>query len=192
MSECRDKQAQIWWLLAQEEGFAEHARSIPNFPFFYLAFRAWSHYKGWLRSSSLLGTVLMEIALYGSKYLEFVLDQKLIEPTPSTALDELYAAGLIHPTREKLRGAEVPSEEETTAVAKLVRSQTNDETEEVMLLRRWNGKLLAERFHLPEMEVEIERAVEQVEKGIKAKQELMEEKREIEKAVEKPSQRGKD
>jgi hypothetical protein len=31
-----------------------------------------------------------------------------------------------------------------------------------MLLQRWNGKLLAEEFKLPEMEVEIERAVEQV------------------------------
>jgi HD-like signal output (HDOD) protein len=37
-----------------------------------------------------------------------------------------------------------------------------------MLLQRWNGKLLAEEFKLPDMEVEIERAVEQVERSIKS------------------------
>ena len=35
-----------------------------------------------------------------------------------------------------------------------------------MLLRRWNGKLLAERLKLPDMEIEIERAVEQVQAAI--------------------------
>jgi len=52
-----------------------------------------------------------------------------------------------------------------------------------MLLQIWNGKLLAERFKLPDMQIEIERAVEQVEKTIKAKEELVEEKQEIEKAT---------
>ncbi|THW19051.1 hypothetical protein D6D02_05865 [Aureobasidium pullulans] len=37
---------------------------------------------------------------------------------------------------------------------------------DVMLLKRWNGKLLAEQFGLPGMELEIERAVEQVQKTI--------------------------
>ncbi len=39
-----------------------------------------------------------------------------------------------------------------------------------MLLPRWNGKLIAERLRLPALEVEIERAVAQVEKALKAKQ----------------------
>ena len=52
-----------------------------------------------------------------------------------------------------------------------------------MLIQGWNGKLMAERFKLPGMEVEIERAVEQVESKIKAKEELAEEKQEIEKAT---------
>ncbi|KAG9559914.1 hypothetical protein KCU79_g7979, partial [Aureobasidium melanogenum] len=39
---------------------------------------------------------------------------------------------------------------------------------DVMLLKRWNGKLLAEKFNLPGMELEIERAVEQVQKNIEA------------------------
>lgn len=130
------------------------------------------------------------IALSGSKYLDTLLEKKLISPTPSTALDELYAAGLIHPTRAQSRQAVVPSRNDSLAIAYAVKEQTNNGAEDVMLLQRWNGKLLAERFHLPEMEVEIERAVEQVEKGIKAKAELEREKREIEKVVTKPSNHG--
>lgn len=104
--------------------------------------------------------------MYGSKYLKHILDYKLVSPKPSTVLDEMYAAGLIHPTRDKSRAAEIPSEEETEEVARRFMDQGNDGDEEVMLLRRWNGKLLAEKLGLPELEVEIERAVEQVEQSM--------------------------
>lgn len=43
--------------------------------------------------------------------------------------------------------------------------------QEVMLLQRWNGKLIAERLRLPALEIEIERAVDQVERALKAEQE---------------------
>lgn len=55
-----------------------------------------------------------------------------------------------------------------------------------MLLARWNAKLLAETFKLPDMEAEIERAVEQVEAGIKAGEERREEKEEVERATTAP------
>ena len=42
----------------------------------------------------------------------------------------------------------------------------DDDKIDIMLLRRWNGKLLAERFGLPDMEVEIERAVEQAQSAL--------------------------
>lgn len=51
-----------------------------------------------------------------------------------------------------------------------------------MLLQRWNGKLLAEEFKLPEMEVEIERAVEQVEAAISKAEEAKFEKDKADKA----------
>lgn len=35
-----------------------------------------------------------------------------------------------------------------------------------MLLRRWKGKLIAEAFELPELELEVPRAVDQVESMI--------------------------
>ena len=70
-------------------------------------------------------------------------------------------------------------------VSRVVEAQTNGGNEDVMVLQRWNGKLIAEAFRLPEMEVEIERAVEQVEKAIeKEKAELDEEKQEVMKATE--------
>jgi hypothetical protein len=95
----------------------------------------------------------------------------------------MYAAGLMHPGRKDARQAPIPTSQQCAAVATIVKQQTNNGLEDVMLLQRWNGKLLAERFKLPDMEVEIERAVEQVENRIKAKEELAEEKQEIEKAT---------
>lgn len=91
----------------------------------------------------------------------------------------MYAAGLLHPAREHARSTPTPDAKQIEQVAKVVDAQTNDGSEDVMLLQRWNGKLLAEGFHLPEMEIEIERAVEQVEEQIKSLEELAEEKEEI-------------
>lgn len=102
--------------------------------------------------------------------------------SPSKTLDNLYAAGLIHPSREHSRQAALPSETESQEVANLVARQTSD-TEDVMLLKRWNGKLLAENFGLPGMELEIERAVEQVQKAIKTESEAVEKKQAIEGAT---------
>lgn len=50
---------------------------VPNIPFFYVAFRAWSHYR----------------AMEGSKHLKLLLDQDRINYTPSAILDEIYNKG---------------------------------------------------------------------------------------------------
>jgi hypothetical protein len=81
------------------------------------------------------------------------------------------------------RVAPRPTREQGEAVVEIIEGQTNGGVEDVMLLQKWNGKILAEEFKLPDMEVEIERAVEQVEQSIKAREELIEEKKEIEKAT---------
>ena len=135
-----------------------------------MAFRAYSHWK----------------ALRGAQHLEFLCEKNLVRHAPSPILDQLYTAGLMYPTREASRKAPAPTREQCEAVANLTQQQTNDGQEDVMLIQAWNGKLMAERFKLPGMEVEIERAVEQVESKIKAKEELAEEKREIETATAPP------
>ena len=89
----------------------------------------------------------------------------------------------MYPTRKISRAAPRPTEKEADQVSGVVHQQTNNESEDVMVLQRWNGKLIAEQFDLPDMEVEIERAVEQVEKSIDAKEKLMEKKLEQEKAA---------
>ena len=149
---------------------------IPNLPFFYVLYRAWSHWK----------------ALTGSQHLEFLLKHNLPTPAPSPILDEVYAAGLMYPTRALSRAAPRPTPEQAQSVAQVVHQQTNNETEDVMVLQRWNGKLIAEQFKLPDMEVEIERAVEQVEKSIKTKEQLIKEKLEQERAAGNGGERAKD
>jgi hypothetical protein len=151
-------------------------RRIPNLPFFYLVYRTWSHWK----------------AFSGSKHLEFLLANNLPTPNPSWELDEVYTAGLMYPNRLISRAAPRPTKAQAEEVARVVVEQTKDGTVDVMVLQRWNGKLIAEQFKLPDMEVEIERAVEQVEKGIKAKDTLIEEKLELEKATAEPGKTAKD
>jgi len=149
---------------------------IPNLPFFYVLYRAWSHWK----------------AFSGSKHLEFLLKHNLPTPAPSGTLDQVYTAGLMYPTRALSRAAPDPTPQQAQQVANVVHQQTNNETEDVMVLQRWNGKLIAEQFDLPDMEVEIERAVEQVENAIKSKEKRMEEKLEQEKAAGGNGTRAKD
>lgn len=144
------------------------SRSIPNLPFFYLCFRAYSHYR----------------ALYGGRLLEHLVKKDMVQMTDSQQMDETYTAGLLHPNRDVSREAETPTAQETEQVVKMVESQTIDGKKDVMLLQRWNGKLIAETFELPEMEVEIERAVEQVENALKAREELVEEKKELQQSVD--------
>ena len=152
---------------------------IPNIPFFYLCFRAYSHYR----------------ALYGGKLLAHLTSLKSsttktnpITTTSSPVLDEMYTAGLLHPTRQASREAPRPTTLETSQVARVVEAQTRGGKEDVMVLQKWNGKLIAERFKLPEMEIEIERAVEQVEAAIEGekvggREELVEEKGEVMRAT---------
>jgi HD-GYP domain-containing protein (c-di-GMP phosphodiesterase class II) len=129
--------------------------SIPNIPFFYLCFRAYSHYR----------------ALYGSRLLDHLVTKKLITSSPSSKLDEAYAAGILKPAKEAAKATttgSVSSAEIEKAVAEV---ESRPEGEESMLLQNWNGRVLAEAYELPEMEIEIERAVEQVEKAIKTAKE---------------------
>jgi hypothetical protein len=149
---------------------------VPNLPFFYVLYRAYSHWT----------------ALNGSKFLEHLLKHNLPTPKPSSTLDELYTAGLMYPTRQLSRAAPAPTEQQADEVSAVVHKQTRDETEDVMVLQRWNGKLIAEQFDLPDMEVEIERAVEQVENAIKSKEKLAEDKLALEKATGTNDARAKD
>jgi hypothetical protein len=171
---------------------------LPNFPFLYLAFRAYSHWR----------------ALGGSRHLEAAINESLLVPKPMPMLDSLYTAGLLHQTQQAMMTAIEPTAGENKKVVDIIRRQmAGDETTssskiteaepllvkgpatstsetgkssqsaegtavpadhgestketEIMLLRMWSGRVLAEKLKLPGLEVEIERAVEQVEAALK-------------------------
>jgi len=117
---------------------------IPNIPFFYLVFRAYSHWK----------------ALSGSKHIEFLLDKKLITTKPSLILDELYSSG-----KSPFNASPVSSGQTDSANA-----------EEIMVLHNSNGDRIAEALKIPELYIELDRAVWQVEKALQVEKELKDEK----------------
>jgi len=93
-------------------------------------------------------------------------------------MDEMYAAGL-------------PAD--VTQPASNNTPSDQNENGETMLLKRWNGKLIAESFKLPELEIEIARAVDQVEamvKGeVKVEEQTANEKVAAAPALESPSEK---
>ena len=57
--------------------------------------------------------------------------------------------------------------------------QIGADAEEGMLLRKSDGKRIAEALKVPELEMELDRAVWQVEKALRAEKEFKEEKTEL-------------
>jgi hypothetical protein len=121
---------------------------IPNLPFFYLVFRAWSHWR----------------ALSGSKHIQFLLENKLVKPKPSPILDELYASGKL-----KFDATSKLSPEKSQADLK--------DIEEVMVLHKSDGTRIAQALDLPELDIELDRAVWQVEKALRTAQDAEAKKR---------------
>ena len=152
----------------REAPFVDQVRSIPNIPFFWFAFRTYSHYR----------------ALYGGRLLEHITNKGMVQAKDSRVMDELYAAGLLKPTRQAVREATKPDDADIEKVVAQAEEQAKEGKKEVVLLQGWNGKLIAEAFHLSEMEIEIERAVEQVENAIKKEDEQARTAKEVERAAE--------
>lgn len=98
--------------------------SIPNLPFFYLVYRAWSHGR----------------AISGGKHLQWLLENKLLRLAPSEKLDRLYA---LHAPP-----AEEPDNKERT------------------LLTQKEVQTFSDTLDMPALEVELERAIWQVEQAV--------------------------
>ncbi|KAG8166565.1 hypothetical protein KVR01_002254 [Diaporthe batatas] len=120
---------------------------IPNIPFFYLVYRAWSHWR----------------ALAGGKHIQFLLQNKLLIHTPSPKLDEVYSE----------QEPPLPSTPETTTTPGEPKNKNptlpkdaQPEDGETMLLSQSNGKIMTQALDLPQLEIELERAIWQVETAI--------------------------
>lgn len=98
---------------------------IPNLPFFYLVYRAWSHYR----------------AIAGGKHVQWLIDNELLYSVPSKTLDDLYA---LHAPP-----AEEPDNKERT------------------LLTQKEVQTFSKTLDMPALEVELERAIWQVEQSLK-------------------------
>ncbi|KAL2022576.1 hypothetical protein VTK56DRAFT_4920 [Thermocarpiscus australiensis] len=117
---------------------------IPNLPFFYLAYRAWSHWR----------------ALSGGKHIQFLLKHNLLALTPSPVLDEVYTR-----EREALPSSSQPTTPSNGAHMNI--PDPKNSTGETMLLSQAKGRKMTQALDLPQLEVELERAIWQVESAIK-------------------------
>ncbi|KAM0814701.1 putative Mitochondrial K+-H+ exchange-related-domain-containing protein [Seiridium cardinale] len=122
---------------------------IPNLPFFYLVYRAWSHWR----------------ALAGGKHIQFLSENSLLSLSPSPTLDKIYPA-LLSPSAPST--STPPSE--SPKIGTGASSQDAVQEEERMLLTQEHGRQLVEALEVPELEVEIERAIFQVENALKKAQ----------------------
>ena len=115
-------------------------RRIPNLPFFYLAYRAWSHWR----------------AIKGSQHVQFLIKNKIPSINPSPILDAIYATPKLPPKPPPGAEAEDPPSEKTS-------SNEGADPGEKILLTPDIGKKLSVALEHPEIEFEIERALWQVE-----------------------------
>ncbi|KAI1381901.1 mitochondrial K+-H+ exchange-related-domain-containing protein [Hypoxylon crocopeplum] len=125
---------------------------IPNLPFFYLVYRAWSHWR----------------ALAGGKHVRFLCENNLLSLSPSAMLDSIYSPLLPSSSAAK----ESIADTDTDRISSSPTSGSKGSNEETMLLSQENGRQLVKALDIPELEVELERAIWQVEAAIqKAKEE---------------------
>jgi hypothetical protein len=114
--------------------------SVPNLPFFYLVYRAWSHWR----------------ALSGGQHLQFLLKNKLISLSPSAVLAQVY--------QSKAAAHSGPTEPATGGTDSL-QGKSALEADEDIILSKSDAEQIACDLDLPEVEVELERAIWQGERA---------------------------
>ncbi|EAL90631.1 conserved hypothetical protein [Aspergillus fumigatus Af293] len=112
---------------------------VPNIPFFYLAYRGWSHWR----------------ALNGSKHLEYLVEKDLLNPISFPGLERLYAKRVARVLRDSEKSA-------SSMVEEVGRS------EDRLLLDMADAKKLASILDAPDLALEAERAIFQVGESLKA------------------------
>ncbi|KAE8167193.1 mitochondrial K+-H+ exchange-related-domain-containing protein [Aspergillus tamarii] len=132
----------MWWSLIASPFTAPIGLIplIPNIPFFYLVYRGWSHWR----------------ALNGSKHLEFLVEKDLLNPISHPALERLYA-------KRVSRALEMSNTEQT--ISSMV--EDVEKSDDKLLLRMDDAKKLASILEAPELALEAERAIVQVEEKLR-------------------------
>ncbi|KAI2469893.1 mitochondrial K+-H+ exchange-related-domain-containing protein [Annulohypoxylon bovei var. microspora] len=122
---------------------------IPNLPFFYLMYRAWSHWR----------------ALAGGKHIQFLCDNDLLFLSPSPILNSIYTPLLDRSGVSKISKVDIGEPKPPPANSSKVPE------EETLLLSQKNGHQLVKALEIPELGVELERAIWQVEEAIQKEKE---------------------
>lgn len=105
----------------------------------------------------------------------FLLDKKLLFPKPSSLLESLYGSGA---SGLALNSKSLAKENDPTR-------DTTEEQEEAMILTAESAKTVAQSLEIPELEVELDRAIWQVEESMKKNEEIKEQKHNLEQAEAK-------
>lgn len=114
---------------------------IPNLPFFYLAWRAWSHWR----------------TIAGGRHIQWLAEKKLLQLSPSTVLDRLYSnGGKIPPQFSPGRGSSGFTEEDVV-----------DAINEEFLITEEQARSLSVKLGMPALALELERAIWQIEERMK-------------------------
>ncbi|KAL1969404.1 hypothetical protein VTN77DRAFT_9597 [Rasamsonia byssochlamydoides] len=134
----------MWWSIGLAPLTAPIAviPLVPNIPFFYLAYRGWSHWR----------------ALSGSRHLVYLLEKGLLQPQSSPELENFYSKRLVHARQER--------KNDKSAVS----TQEDKDTEERLLLEESDGMELGQILGAPEIAIEVERAVVQIRQKLHSEQ----------------------
>lgn len=127
----------------------------------------------------------MEKAWGGSEHLDFLLDRGAVILSPSEFLRTAYIEAAMDMSIEEL-----DKEMDSIRSGSSIKSVADGE-EEKMLLSKSSGQIIADYLDVPQLAAEVERAVWQVEKALKNKQELKDEKAELDAATTNQSKRDR-
>ena len=139
---------------------------MPNIPFFWLVFRAWSHWRGNRFHLSLSIDTDTTPALLGSKHVQHLIDHRLIIPAPTTLLDLIYSL-----SREELAIERTKAEIEAIMTKSKYFMKLSTDGREETVMTKSQGRILAQCLEMPELGPEVDRAVVQVKKTIDKDQE---------------------
>ena len=107
----------------------------------------------------------------GSQNLEFLLDKDLIKPTPSAILRAAYTQAVL----SNVSMGQLQQAVERTNGEKQD-TESGEPPPEKLLLSKTSGKIIADELEVPALEVEIERAIWQVERDMKTREDSQQEK----------------
>ncbi|KAI5779292.1 mitochondrial K+-H+ exchange-related-domain-containing protein [Geopyxis carbonaria] len=121
---------------------------VPNIPFFYLLYRAFSHWK----------------ALEGAKHLKFLVDKDLINAVKSDALDAVYTRRSMNTNvgEELTKDTKVVWKDIKEVIGKAQAGGTYTDGPDLLLIQERDAQDVANGLEVPSLVVEIERACKQV------------------------------